>query len=147
MGEKLFNLIKTELDLGSSDKDIISSIKLDDELLSQSCSYCRQCGKCEMKRCSNFEVREDGLTYCLLQDNNYPNGKKVASDKDIYDRLDPTEFVKPLVCHTYGPHLVFLAILHYKTLNDQEMVEITKQRCDGALEMFHDYENFIHQLE
>jgi hypothetical protein len=102
--ERLFRLV-SERAGNVPDAEIIAEIKADSGLLAVSGSYCVQCGNCCNTRCLNKEVR-DGKTYCLLHDlDGWPNGRKVPEYGAVTLRvLDANLWVKPEVCHTYGPH-------------------------------------------
>lgn len=137
--EKMFLFFKENSSNGTSVMDVIDKIKADEELIEASNSYCVQCGKCDKRFCSNKEIREDGMTYCLLHDNSgktYPYEKKIPEIDDIYYKLDPEKFAKPKVCHTIGPHsLGFLSIV--RSTGDS--------LCPGAEKMFRDYQMFLRQ--
>ena len=145
--EKLFRSVKESTKgLVFHDKtivDLIQHIKSDKEMLSASNSYCVQCGLCCKEKCKNKETGSDGLTYCLLHDESgdYPNGKKTAPYEEVsFQKFNPKEWAKPLLCHTCGPHTVFLSLVKE---------ELTKRKskykgfsCQGSINMFKDYKKF-----
>ena len=139
--------MRSGLEQGSEDSDIIISLKADDELISASNAYCVQCGNCCHGYCANKEVGDDGLTYCLLHDTSgtpRPHGKRVARySQDIVRKLNPEKWAKPDVCHTYGPHLSFLAILSYLESGEINLAKAAMNFCRGAVRMFNEYREFL----
>ena len=146
--EKLFRLFKEKLHTPGSSIKIIEAIKSDEELIEASNSYCVQCGFCCKEHCQNKETRSDGLVYCLLHDQfgkTYPHGKKIPSEREIITkRLNPKEWTKPNVCHTYGPHLAFIALVFYKTQEiNLRMAQKTEMEYPCAKNMLEDYVSFL----
>ncbi len=123
--EILFKTIRENI--SKEDSEIISIIKEDSNLLATSNSFCIQCGDCCNTRCSNIES-ERGLSYCLLHEEDYPNDKRIPDYSDVYEELDSEIFTKPLVCHTYGPHLGLLSMIRGKDTI-----------CSGSIKMFREY--------
>jgi len=144
--KKLFNLIKEQTHKNAKVEEIIRAIKSDENLIEASNSYCTQCGNCCNKYCGNKEVRKDGLTYCLLQDDSgkmYPYEKQVPEyGSDIYQKLDPNVWAKPKTCHTSGPYLGLLTILEYQKKGNVDMEIHHKHLCPGGREMLEDFEKF-----
>jgi len=140
--KKLFELIQESLNDKVDDKGIIDKIKADETLIKASNSYCVQCGNCCKSDCKNKEKIE-GLVYCLLHDDSKKQIR--ASYEDIPKRLDSKKWSKPLVCHTYGPHLVLLSMIHYTEQKNFRMALDKKNDCPGAAKMFDDYKEFISQ--
>ena len=142
MGRKLFEVLKEKLEANKIGKDIIDVIKSDSDLLDTSNSYCMQCGNCCNRFCRNKE-EIGGLTCCLLHDKNYLGDKGILKYDDIYKMFDPDEFVKPLVCHTYGPHVIFLSLVGDSKVSEESL----REQCPGGFYMFEDYKRFLKELE
>ena len=131
---------------GLGDEKIISIIKADEELVEASNSYCVRCGRCCTPRCRNKEVGNDDLVYCLLHNNlgnKYPSGKVIPEYEATNNKLDPDIYAKPLVCHTYGPHLSFLFAMRGEEEGKLILTSDIAKRCRGAVELLKDYKTFL----
>ena len=106
--------------------------------------YCVQCGNCCNSNCDNKSIT-NGKTFCDLHPSEgeyYPGDKKVASYDDIYQRMDPMIWTKPGVCHSYGPHTVALALIHYHETGDRAGFDNAWNSCKGARKLYQDYLDF-----
>ena len=142
---RLFHLLRENLAGGLADEGIIRLIKADEGLVEASNSYCARCGKCCNRYCGNKETLESGRIQCLLHDQGaYPYGKNIPEyPEDIDKKLDSAEFTKPSVCHTFGPHLAFLAGIRYSESGKAALATNALSLCDGAENMTRDYEAFL----
>lgn len=121
--------------------EISSTLNRDEDMLATVNSYCVQCGNCCNNRCGNKFI-EGSKTFCALHPaigEDYPGGKTIASYDDIYSKLDLTDFVKPLVCHSYGPHTVLSALIHYSEEGNYELFNNAACHCSGASNLFKEY--------
>lgn len=136
--ESLLNLL-IEME-GRPSSEVIERIKTDGYVLNASNDYCRQCGKCCMTRCKNYAEYEDGHVKCLLHEDGsaYPHGKIIAGYDMIRVPLDPAQYAKPLLCHTYGPHVACLGIMNHLSKGDGELAHIAAERCPGSQDMYAD---------
>ena len=132
---------------GAGDKEVLDTVKSDEEMLASVTAYCAQCGNCCNSRCGNKSVK-DSKTYCDLhptEGDDYPGDKKIASYDDIYNKLDPNIWAKPSVCHTYGPHTVALALIHYHNIVDRAGFSNASNSCQGANGLYGDYLAFAEE--
>jgi len=143
--QNLIALIAQAHDEGKQPSETIAKIKGDIDMVSASNSYCAQCGNCCNSRCANIEHRS-GLAFCLLHHPEEEDNLPRADYDALYHKLDPTEWSKPPVCHTYGPHVVVFALIEYEK-KDMSIFLRTLDRCKGSRAMFRDYKAFLEERE
>ena len=133
--KRLFELIRKNSNGKWYDEEIIDLIKTDDSLIEASNSYCSRCGWCCSTACANLKT-DDNLAYCLLHDEEFPNGKKIP-EYVTTRKLNPEEWAKPLICHTHGPHLGLI----------QEIRTGHNHYCPGSVQMIRDYKSFLEEFK
>ena len=140
----LFTIINDMLKDGKSISSISSKVASDPELKDISNSYCEQCGDCCSvesvgDECENKEVREDGLTYCMLHSvGTFPYDKQVPKlSQAVHNKLDSDVWAKPECCHGYGPLYTIFSWLEAKAENNPELIDVVT--CVGGLKMLEEY--------